>query len=466
MVDGVLTVTNDEAFETARQLARIEGILCGISSGADKVWEMGVRGEGVVIGGHDTGVQWRHPALKQRYRGFGPEIEHNYNWHDAIHSISALHEDSTVTDSTNPCGLNISEPCDDAASSHGTHTLGIALGYDPIAGITVGVAPEAKWIAVRNMERGYGSLASYLEGFEWFLAPTDLAGNNPDPAKAPDVINNSWACIEKEGCNPTNFSILQIAVENLRRAGIVVVVSAGNSGSSGCESINTPAAIYDASFTIGSTDQADTLSSFSSRGPVTIDGSFRAKPDVVAPGRGVLSSIRGDQYGNLSGTSMAGPHVAGVVALMISANPKLSGQVDLIEEIIRKTSVRKETEGHCVYPELEEDMGNYLYGSGRVDALAAVMEALNYTTSSRQTTKIRGWKIYPNPAQDLIHFENQTTSAVDLSIYDLAGKKIAAIEEIMTGANVNSSTWPQGTYIVEVTNNLGHVDHRLIQVIK
>ena len=106
----------------------------------------------------------------------------------------------------------------------------------------------------------------------------------------------------------------------MRSAGIVVVVSAGNSGN-GCGSVSTPAAIYDASFTVGATDSSDAIASFSSRGPVTVDGSGLLKPDVAAPGVGVCSSIRGGGYASFSGTSMAGPHVAGLVALLFDARP-------------------------------------------------------------------------------------------------------------------------------------------------
>ncbi|MBK8502763.1 MAG: S8 family serine peptidase [Saprospiraceae bacterium] len=369
--------------------------------GADRAREMGYRGQGVVVGGHDTGVDWQHPALINNYRGWqDDEANHNYNWHDAIHSVSPLHKDSVITDSTNPCGLSILEPCDDVPSGHGTHTVGTMVGQDPLTGTIVGVAPEAEWISVRNMERGYGSVASYLEGFEWFLAPTDLNDENPDPSKAPDIINNSWACIEEEGCELSNFSVLETAVNNLRRAGIMVVASAGNGGSGGCATITDPPAIYEQSLTVGSTDPSDSLSSFSSRGPVTIDQSFRAKPDVTAPGRGVLSSIKGNQYGLLSGTSMAGPHVAGLAALIISANPDLAGDVDLIEAIIRRTAVVKASDGACTSSGSMDSDANFLYGSGRINALDAVSEAISISTSTRESKQLLNWYLFPNPADN------------------------------------------------------------------
>ena len=373
----------------------------------DAVWEMGYRGQGVTVGGHDTGVDWSHPALVHRYRGMvGDQADHNFNWHDAIHDISPLHQDSMITEATNPCGLDLLEPCDDAGSSHGTHTMGTMVGHDIENGMQVGVAPEAEWIAVRNMERGFGSLMSYLEGFEWFLAPTDLMGQNPNPELAPDVINNSWACIELEGCQSNNFDILETAVNNLRTAGIVVVASAGNGGAKGCATINNPSAIFEGAFTVGSVDQNDSLSSFSSRGPVTVNGTVLIKPNVTAPGRGVLSSIKGSNgYGMLTGTSMAGPHVAGLVALILSANPSLKGQVEKIEEIIETTAVRKFERDSCSAMVNNNQTPNALHGFGRVDALAAVESALDVPTSVHQVENAIKLELFPNPSQNRALFE-------------------------------------------------------------
>ena len=303
--------------------------------GADEVWASDITGRGVVVGGQDTGVEWDHPALLNNYRGLLMDsVDHSYHWYDAIEAISPLHQDSMITDTTNPCGLNLQAPCDDARSSHGTHTMGTMVGYDRSTNTHVGVAPDAQWIAVRNMERGYGSPETYLRGFQWFLAPTDLHGQHPEPAMAPHVINNSWSCPTLEGCFESTYDLLEVAINNLRAAGIVVVASAGNSGAKGCATIASPPAIFEGSFTVGSVDQNDSISSFSSRGPAIIDGSKLWKPNVSAPGRGVLSATKGGGYGMLTGTSMAGPHVAGLVALMISANPSLAGDVEKIEQII------------------------------------------------------------------------------------------------------------------------------------
>jgi subtilisin family serine protease len=246
--------------------------------------------------------------------------------------------------------------------------MGTMVGDDG-AGNQIGMAPGAKWIGCRNMERGWGTPATYTECFQWFLAPTDLNGQNPDPSKAPDVINNSWYCPPEEGC--ADPLILQSVVENVRAAGIVVVFAAGNSGP-GCSSIDAPGAMYDASFTVGATDSGDNIAGFSSCGPVTVDGSNRLKPDVSAPGVNIRSSVPGNGYaGGWSGTSMAAPHVVGAVALLISAHPELKGQVDGIERIIEYTAVPRTNSQSCGdVPGTE--IPNNTYGWGRVDALAAL----------------------------------------------------------------------------------------------
>ena len=335
----------------------------------DEVWDLGYSGEGVVIGGQDTGYDWDHEALIDKYRGWdGSSADHNYHWHDAIHAI----DDSNS--GTNPCGLDSPEPCDD--HYHGTHTMGTMVGS---AGSTeIGVAPDAKWIGCRNMERGDGTPATYLECFEWFLAPTDLNDQNPDASMAPHVINNSWSCPPSEGCDSSyDFTIMETAITNLQSAGVVVVVSAGNGGS-GCSSIGDPPAFYPSSFSVGATNSNDNIASFSSRGPTANYGSPVLKPNVSAPGVSVYSSEPDDTYGTHSGTSMAGPHVAGLVALLISAEPALEGDVTQIENIIEQTALNLTSSQTCGGVDGTE-IPNNTYGHGRIDALAAVNFALGNT---------------------------------------------------------------------------------------
>jgi serine protease AprX len=329
---------------------------------APQVWASGVKGKGVTIAGEDTGYQWDHPAIKRQYRGWnGASVNHNYNWYDATHSGSSS------------CGPNQTTPCDD--NGHGTHTIGTMVGDDG-GGNQVGVAPEAQWIGCRNMIGGVGTPARYTECLQWLVAPTDVNGKNPDPSKAPDVSSHSWGCTASEGCSAQVN--LQTAVENVVRAGIMVVAAAGNEGPN-CGTIKDPPGTLDAAFTVASTTSSDAMSSFSSRGPVqTAKG---MKPDLSAPGSNVRSAWIGGGYNSISGTSMATPHVAGVAALLISANPALRGKPDQIAALLKSTTFTGLTNSQTcggvaptVYP-------NPVAGTGRIDAYAAYQKAIGGSTN-------------------------------------------------------------------------------------
>ena len=154
--------------------------------------------------------------------------------------------------------------------------MGTIVGDDGATN-QIGVAPGARWIGCRIMDQGYGTPATYAECFQFFLDPYPVVGDpflDGDPGMAPHVINNSWTCPPFEGCS---WDTLQSIVENVRAAGILVVATAGNSGYS-CSTVADPPAIYEASFTVGATDSSDSIAGFSSRGPVSVDGSQRIKP--------------------------------------------------------------------------------------------------------------------------------------------------------------------------------------------
>jgi subtilisin family serine protease len=168
--------------------------------------------------------------------------------------------------------------------------------------------------------------------------------------------------------------LLRDAVEATRAAGILVVVSAGNAGP-GCGSVADPPGIFAVSFTVGATDVNDGIAFFSSRGPVVVDGSNLLKPDVSAPGVGVRSAYPIDSYANLSGTSMAGPHAAGVAALIMSAFPDVRGKPDLLERLIKSNAIGL-TSGQDCGSFAGAQVPNTVFGYGRIDALAAVHDYL------------------------------------------------------------------------------------------
>jgi len=384
---------------------------------ANDMWAAGFIGQGAVVGGQDTGYDWDHPALINQYRGWnGAAADHDYNWHDAIHSDGGV------------CGPDSPEPCDD--DSHGTHTMGTIVGDDGGSN-QIGMAPGARWIGCRNMDQGVGTPATYTECYEWFIAPYPLGGtpDQGDPAKAPHIINNSWGCPPSEGCTDPN--VLLTVVNNVRAAGILTVHSAGNSGST-CSSVDEPATIYEASFSVGATDSNDVIAGFSSRGPVTIDGSNRLKPNVSAPGVNIRSSVPGGSYqSGWSGTSMAAPHVAGLAALLISAEPSVSGQVDTLENWIELSATPRTTSQTCGgIP--GSNIPNNTYGWGRIDALAAT-QFLDHSLSLQKSANVS--TVAPGQAITYTIMVTHTHPAITTT-------NVVLTDTIPTGATLISATAP------------------------
>jgi subtilisin family serine protease len=307
--------------------------------GADRVWsELGVTGDGVTVGSSDSGVDGRHPTLAQGFRG-GDD-----SWFDPWNGSG------TPTD----------------RSGHGTHTIGSAVGRDGI-----GVAPGARWVGCVNLDRNLGNPAAYLDCLQFMLAPFPLGGDTfrqGRPARAPEILTNSWGCPPIEGCDP---SALRPATEALEAAGILVVAAAGNTGPF-CGSVQDPPAPYADVLTVGAVDDRRRVTAFSSRGP-TVAGV--TKPDLMAPGAEVISAMPGGGYAVLDGTSMATPQVAGVVALMWSANPELVGDLDRTRRILRETADPIETSDPA--RARTDDCGDpaNVVGAGLVDAYAAVSAA-------------------------------------------------------------------------------------------
>jgi len=287
---------------------------------ADEVWaSLHISGTGAIVAGMDTGVDWLHPALQSNYRGYNPHgpANHTYSWYDAT-ALGAVY------------------PVDD--HSHGTHTMGTIAGQGGI-----GVAPGAQWIAVKVLDTTGGAYESWIHaGFQWLLAP----GGNP--AQAPDVVNCSW------GSSNSYATTFQSDLQALRAAGIFAVFSSGNNGPS-AGTVGSPASLPEA-FAVGATDEYDLVANFSSRGPSPW-GEIR--PHVAAPGIRVRSSLPGGGYGLKQGTSMAAPHVSGVVALLRSVSPTLS--IARAARAITSTAVP-----------LGDPIPNNDTGWGRVDAFAAV----------------------------------------------------------------------------------------------
>jgi len=226
------------------------------------------------------------------------------------------------------------------------------------------------------MENGVGTVSSYLECFEFFFAPYPLGGNSRSdgrPDLAPHIVNNSWSCTGDEGCSGEEFLD---AVKAMKVAGTMVVVAAGNEGP-GCGSVAEPPAIYSGEvLTVGAYNHyTKDIAYFSSFGPSAWNG--KLAPNVVGPGIAVRSAVSTgtSSYDRKDGTSMAAPHVAGVVALLWSAKPELIGKIDETIEILQATAVPMKGKTSCPgFP--GANIPNAVFGYGMVNAYNAVKRIL------------------------------------------------------------------------------------------
>ncbi|MBC7644162.1 MAG: S8 family serine peptidase, partial [Thermoleophilia bacterium] len=303
---------------------------------APDVWAQGFTGKGVTVGIVDTGIDYQHANLHDKYRGLNADgsYDNNYNWFDAVNKKTVPYDDN----------------------EHGTHVTGTVLG-STADGYHTGMAPDAKYIGSKILNaQGSGTLEGVMKGLQWMLAPTDSAGLNADPTKAPDIISNSW------GTNNGKLDTFRALMKSFVAAGIEPVFAAGNAGPK-AGSVGAPGS-YPEVISIAATDKDDKVASFSSRGPSPMkgdDGSDK-KPDVAAPGKDIISSVPGGGYASFSGTSMATPGVSGVIALLLSKYKDLSHAE--IVKVLTTSAVDLGTPGY-----------DYDYGYGRVDAKAAMAAA-------------------------------------------------------------------------------------------
>jgi len=297
---------------------------------AHLVWAAGNQGEGVIVAGIDTGVRSTHNDLEANYRG-------SYGWLDA-----------TIVGSQAPRDGN----------GHGTHTMGTILGLNGI-----GVAPAAKWMACKGLtDAGSGTNAGLIECGQWVACPTLPDGTGEDCTKAPHVCSNSW------GGGQAN-AFYNAVINAWHAANIIPVFANGNSGPE-CGTANSPADSLAGVIAVGATTIDNELAYFSSKGP-TVGG--RMKPDISGPGMDVRSAwITSDSaYNTISGTSMATPHVAGVVALMKSTNPNLTYE-QISSAIYDSASHSLTPSGYNCDSVSETTFPNHAFGHGIIDAQAAV----------------------------------------------------------------------------------------------
>lgn len=412
--------------------------LCAIH--APRVWyELGITGAGRVVGGLDTGVMLGHAALKDRWRGnkFGAVL--GDAWLDVLGTSPAI-------------------PSDQSMSGHGTHTMGTMVGLGSVTQDSIGVAWGAHWIACNAIQQNVGSEFDndVIEAFQWFADPD---GNPNTTDDVPDVVQNSWRVNETypggyQDCDSRWWAV----IDGCEASGCAVVFSAGNEGpdpqtiGSPSDRITTPTNI----FAVGAVDasvgcpSSPNIAGFSSRGPSGCDGVTK-KPEVVAPGVAVRSSINNGGYGTLNGTSMAGPHVSGMFALLRQANPDLD--VTTMKQIIMNTA-------RDLGPSNEDNH----FGWGMVDAYEAVLAALQttgLTSHGAPPGRVR-MVVNPNPFYfgTLVTYELSDRSRVAVRIYDLQGRLVRTLGDGTIEPGVHSAFFDgrsdagrnlaTGTYFLQV----------------
>lgn len=282
-----------------------------------------IQGQGVVVGLVDTGIDGTHPALKGKI---------------------ALFYDAAAGKVTAPVDRQ----------SHGTHTTGTILGGDRES-VKIGVAPQAKMIGSAALD-GYDKM---LKAMQFMLDPD----GNPSTNDSPRLISNSW---NAQGA--PDIELFYRAITAWEAAGILPVFSAGNAGP-GAQTITKPHE-HPSVIAVGATDSGFKIASFSSRGPAMFQGKSIQKPDFTAPGVNVLSTVPGGRFEEMSGTSMACPHAAGIATLLYQVNPKFTPQN--VREIMMKTLRFVDPNGNPI----QQPVWNAAYGFGRLDAYAAVKAAL------------------------------------------------------------------------------------------
>jgi bacillopeptidase F len=305
---------------------------------APEAWAKGIDGTGVTVGIVDTGLDAEHPAIKPHYRGTKADgsVVHDYNWYDPFGQRPVAFDDG----------------------DHGTHVAGTTAGGT--GDRAIGVAPGAKIIAAKAINgRGYNTTAATLKALQFMLAPTKTDGSAPDPTKGADVVNNSWGNADQAD------ETFVDTFKSLKAAGIEVVSAAGNSGPR--EGTVSPPGSYPGYLSVAATTNRDTVAGFSSRGPSRFATPQDMTPNVAAPGAGVTSAVPGGRYQSMSGTSMASPHVAGAVALLLQAAPQATHEQ--IVTALTKTAV-----------DIDKPGPDNAAGFGRIDVVKA-LEHLKAATS-------------------------------------------------------------------------------------
>ena len=315
-----------------------------------EVWELGYKGDGVLVAVIDSGLNILHTDIKDNLWTDMRYPNHGYNFMDNNHDISDQ-------------------------SGHGTHIAG-TIASDGTSGTQCGIAPNAKIMALKVRPRG--TTGDLQQSVVW--KAMEFAIDHEA-----DILNMSLGWVQLYVSDESRTA-WRFAMQNTLNIGVLTAVAAGNENHNTMGTIIVPAICpppwlhpdqiekggLSSTVAVGASAYNDRAATFTSAGPVTWEeigpfydyplsnGSGLIRPDILAPGEGItsLSPTNSTEYGKMSGTSSATPNVVGVMALLLSKNNELTPEdiSRILETTAKPLSAQK----------------NNLNGSGRIDALAAI----------------------------------------------------------------------------------------------
>ncbi len=398
---------------------------------AEKVWDMGYNGTGVRVAVLDTGVDISHEALRGKMLTLDPNSPY--------YPGGWMEFDSAG----NPVP---SAPHD--TQGHGTHTSGTVLGGDG-KNIVIGVAPGATLMHGLVLPYGRGTFAQIIGGIEWAVDPYYIdveTGQRVYTGKPANIISMSFGArnyFGNEFLEPIKHALM---------ANVIPVAAAGNSGPG---TIDNPGNIWGV-FAVGATDEDDEPAYFSGGMVVNwpnppADWPFNntypstyIKPDFSAPGVHIISSVPGGGYEAWSGTSMATPHVAGVIALILQATKWYESPPQDLPELVYKVLALSSVD-------LGKPGQDTRYGWGRVDAYAAVLTALQFAKISGVSGRV------------IDTYSGEPVAKANVSVYTLDGELVANV--LTNGSGYFKVGLDPGTYRV-VIDRFGYVHYETTVEVK
>lgn len=384
-------------------------------------WDAGYDGTGIIVGNMDTGVYVSHAALIGKWTG---------DWYDAVNGQPAPYDDH----------------------GHGTHTMGTTCGGDGNGSFTndIGVAPGCQFMAAKCFNSSGSGQSSWIHNsFQWY------AGQNAV------VVGNSW------GSSSTTSTAYWNDCINWRNLGIYPVFSIGNTGP-GSGTAGTPGN-YPTVTGVGGTDSNDNMYYYSGRGPAPNqypwndtqywgrpDWNF-IKPDIAAPGQSVPSSLPNGGYGNMSGTSMACPHVTGAAAICLQKDPTV--EYDTLYQILLDNADHPAQGGS--YP-------NNNYGWGRLNCYAA-LSAFPGVREQKSDVSVNSINVFPMISRGTpytIAYAMKAPTGARVSVFNASGQSIMERDygtvNGMGEISLELNRCAQGIYFITVETDVATTTHKVI----